>query len=64
MLAAERPDLADRFLDAGEPIEVRETQSLTTVNPARLSMERQIPVLKEIIDQVEVDHREEECGVC
>jgi hypothetical protein len=53
MLAAERQDLAERFLDAGEPIEERETKSLTTVNSARLIMEVQTTVLKEIIGQLE-----------
>jgi hypothetical protein len=55
MLAAERRDFAERFLDAGEPIEERETQSSTTVNPARLIMEAQTTVLKEIIEELEAD---------
>jgi hypothetical protein len=55
MLAGERRDLAQRFLDAAPPVEERETQSSTTVNPARLIMEEQTAVLKEIIDQLEHD---------
>jgi hypothetical protein len=58
MLAAERRDLAERFLDTGEPIEERETQSLSTVNPARFIMERQATVLTEIIEELEAEKGE------
>lgn len=53
MLDGERRDFAERFLNAADPIEERETQSLSTVNPARLIMERQTTVLKEITECLE-----------
>jgi hypothetical protein len=52
-IASERRDLAERFLDAGEPIEERETQSLATVNTAHWSVEAQTTVLKEFLDELD-----------
>jgi hypothetical protein len=58
MLAGERRDLAERFLDVADLIEERETQALSTVNPARLIVERHMICVKEIIEELEAEKGE------
>ena len=55
MLAPERRDLAERFLDAALPIEERETRSLSTINTAHQSVTEQVACLEAIIEGLEDD---------
>jgi len=52
MLVAERRDLAKRFLDATDPIEERETKSLSMINHARCIMEEHTACLEVLIEKI------------